>query len=219
MHPNLQSNVSLIRKSLIGSFQLWIKLMFMIVPINLAVKICEEMGLISVLGDFLKPVMIMVGLPGIIGLVWAVTLMTNLWAGALLFVSLAAVEPLTTAQVTVLGIMMLIAHGLPLELRMVQKCGVSLMFSLVLRVASALGLAYLFNLTFVSLDILQTPAKILLDVASGDSQSWANWLVGQLESYGLVLAMLMVLVLFLDYLKYHGLVYRLGQMFALPTFP
>lgn len=214
MHPTLQSHVSLIGKSLTSSFQLWIKLMLMIIPINLTVKICEEIGLISVFGDLLKPVMVMVGLPGIIGLVWAVTLMTNLWAGALLFVSLAAVETLTTAQVTVLGIMMLMAHGLPLELRMVQKCGVSLMFALVLRVVSALGLAYLFNLAFMSLDLLQTPAEILLDVSSGDNHSWANWLVDQLKSYGLVLSMLMVLVLFLDYLKHYGLVYRLGRLFA-----
>lgn len=195
MYIAWQSHVSLMKKSLASSLQLWLKLMLMIIPINLAVKISEEIGLISVLGNLLKPIMVMVGLPGIIGLVWALTLITNLWAGALLFVSLSSGISLTTAQVTILGIMMLMAHGLPLELRMVQKCGVSLVFSLVLRIGSALALAYLFNLAFWSIGILQSPAEILLDLSVGNNPSWGNWIIGQIENYGLVLAMLVILVL------------------------
>ena len=49
-------------------------------------------------------------------------MLTNLYTGILVLVTLPDLS-LTTAQVTVLGCMMLVAHGLPIEARIAQKAG------------------------------------------------------------------------------------------------
>jgi len=82
-----------------------------------------------------------VGLPGSMGLVWATTILTNLYAGVIVYSSLAAAESITVAQITVLGLMMLVAHNLPIELRITQKAGVRLRFMIDLR----FGCAFLFG--------------------------------------------------------------------------
>src|SRR5690606_22648096 len=96
---------NLLSSSILSAFRLWLKILKMMIPISIIVKIMESLGLVTLLGKALTPIMVLVGLPGIMGLVWGITLVTNLWAGALLFVTLAISIKLTTAQVTVLGIL------------------------------------------------------------------------------------------------------------------
>ena len=71
-----------------------------------------------------------VGLPGSMGLVWATTLVANLYTGMAVFISLSSYEPVTFAQTTVIAAM--IACGpqcfLPIELRISQKAGTRLRF-------------------------------------------------------------------------------------------
>ncbi len=107
------------------------------IPIIIAVKILKELGAIEYLALVLGPLMEVVGLPGGMGLVWATAMMTNLYGGMAVFVSLASEYPLTTAQVTVLTSMMLVAHALPVELRIAQKAGARLRAIVLLRVGGA----------------------------------------------------------------------------------
>jgi hypothetical protein len=93
------------------------------IPIIIAVKILQDLGLIAWLALPLAPVMHLVGLPGEMGLVWATALVNNIYGSMIVFVSLAGQHDLTVAQVTVLGVMILIAHGLPVELQIVRKSG------------------------------------------------------------------------------------------------
>jgi hypothetical protein len=211
----MNTNPNFFLLSLKNSISLWVKLLKIMVPISLAVKIAEQYGLITYLGNQLEPVMIFVGLPGILGLVWAVAMMTNLWAGALLFVSLSASLHVTTGQATILGILMLMAHGLPIELRVVQKIGVSFIFSLAIRVLSAIFLAFTFNQLFLALDIYQGPATILLTKAgSSDGGGWFSWVMAEFKSYFFVLAMLTILVTTLDYLKRNQSIQKIEFIFS-----
>jgi hypothetical protein len=79
----------------------------------------------------------LVGLPGSMGLVWATAIVVNIYAGIVVFISLAAANPITVAQTTVLAVMMLVAHNLPIELRIAQKAGVRLRFMALLRMSCA----------------------------------------------------------------------------------
>lgn len=198
----------------LSTFRLWLNIMKLMVPISVMVKIAEMLGVIHFIGDLLEPVMFWVGLPGILGLVWAVTLVTNLWAGALMFVALSGLLDLNTAQITVLGILMLMAHGLPIELRVSQKCGVGLGFAFFLRIGSALILAMGFDQLFTHLHLLQHPAEILFTAGEGSSGGLYAWALQQLESYLFVLVMLFFLVLLLDFLKQFGLMQLLGKVLA-----
>ncbi len=210
----MKSIIGVFTPSFKGAFKLWLKILKIMIPISIIVKIMEAIGLITVFGKLLEPIMVFVGLPGLMGLVWAITIATNLWAGALLFVSLASLTAMSMAQVTILGILMLMAHGLPLEIRMVQKCGVGAIFSLILRIFSALSLAYAFNYIFLAFNLFQTPANIVLGSSSNSGNNLFDWALHQGKSYIFVLIMLLGLVLLLDLLKKYGLMHKLGMVFA-----
>lgn len=198
------------KNSLLKTFHLWIGVMKLMIPIAIAVKILEEIGAINHLGELLEPLMVSVGLPGVLGLVWAVTMITNLWTGALVFVTIVSGMEITTAEVTILGIMMLFSHGLPLEIRMAQKCGVSAIFSIILRLGSSIVVAYLFNWVFTTYSIFQKPAEIYIAHSGLSESTYSDWIISQIESYITVFCMLFTLTLILDLLKHFGLIHKLG---------
>ena len=202
------------KKSSIKTFYLWIDVMKLMIPIAIIVKLLEGTGAINYLGELLEPLMLSVGLPGVLGLVWAVTMLTNLWTGALVFVTLISGMEITSAEATILGIMMLFSHGLPLEIRMAQKCGVSAIFSISLRLGSSIIVAYLFNWIFTSYSILQEPANIYILKESLSEPTHFDWILQQIKSYIIVLAMLLILTLTLDILKKFGLVHKVGTILS-----
>ena len=93
------------------------------IPMIIVVKILKEMGAIDILGQWLAPVMGIVGLPGSMGLVWAATLVAGFFPGIIIFADLAARQMLTVGQGTVLTSMMLLAPARPDELPMSNKAG------------------------------------------------------------------------------------------------
>ena len=54
-------------------------LLKIMIPISIIVKILSEFGIITIIGDYLSPAMNVVGLPGDFGLVWATTMITNIF--------------------------------------------------------------------------------------------------------------------------------------------
>lgn len=55
------------------------------IPMIILVKILKEMGAIDILGQWLAPVMGIVGLPGSMGLVWAATMVAGFFPGMIIF--------------------------------------------------------------------------------------------------------------------------------------
>ncbi len=129
--------VEFTRKLFAEAFQISWFLFRIMIPIVIIVKVAQEFGLVATLGGALSPAMHVVGLPGTMGLVWATTMLTNLYGGVIIFSSLGLGHTVTVAQTTVLAVMMLVAHNLPIELRIAQKAGVRLRYMAVLRVAGA----------------------------------------------------------------------------------
>ncbi len=119
-----------------------------IVPIAIGVRLLELLGAIDLLGRLLAPLMALVGLPGSMGLVWATTLVTNLYGGMVVFAGVAPGAGLTVAQVTVLATMMLIAHAIPVEASIAQQAGTRFRTMAALRVAGALLAGMLLNLGY-----------------------------------------------------------------------
>ena len=89
------------------------------------VKLLEETGSTEYLAWLLSPLMSLVGLPDSMGLVWATAMLSNIYAGMVVFFSVSAGESLSVAQVTVLGTMILVAHALPIEGAVAKMAGVS----------------------------------------------------------------------------------------------
>jgi len=144
----------------------------------------------------------LVGLPGEMGLVWATALLTNLYAAMVVFVNLLGDldQPITVAQTTVLTTMLLVAHGMPVELRICQKAGPRIRVMMLVRIAGALVLGWLLCRVYAigdwaSLGAANTP----LWEGGAPDPNWSEWAIGQcwlmLKIAVIILALLTVMKL------------------------
>ncbi|EXJ11433.1 hypothetical protein [Nitrincola nitratireducens] len=102
----------------------------------IVIKVLEKLGGIELLSQWLSPVMSLVGLPSEMGLVWATTLVTNMYAGLVIFMSIDT--NLTVAQVSILGTLMLLAHSLSIEVAVAKQAGVGIVMTLIIRIGGLL---------------------------------------------------------------------------------
>lgn len=164
------------------------------VPVILAVKLLKELGCIAWLALPLEPVMELVGLPAQTGLVWATSMVMNLYSGVVVYAALLPeMAPVSVAQVTVLATIMLIAHNLPVELRISQRCGLSLVGQLLLRVAGALACGMLLHLFLQGFGLLQQESSMLFTPAE-DTKGLGSWALGQLRNLAAIYLIVLALM-------------------------
>ncbi len=166
------------------------------IPVVIVVKILDELGAVRYIAAALKPLMSLAGLPGDMGIVWATTLLTNLYGGIIAFVTLAPQTPLTVAQITTLASMLLVAHALPIELRVAQKAGVRPLAMGLFRFGGALVLGSLLHLIYSHTGWLQHEHTLLWQPAPVDASlsAWAWDQVVNLASMFLVILAMMTLM-------------------------
>ena len=181
----------------------WVLLKVM-VPALVVVKLLQEWGAIDGLGVLLSPVMAMVGLPALMGVVWATTLLTNVFTGVVIFLQIAGDMSLTVEQVTVLGTIMLIGHSLPVEGAVARRAGVPWWVTIALRVGGALLLGGILHIIYSRFDLYQMPARIVWQFASTDN-SLESWAIVQLNTLALIFFIIFALIVFLKMLSALGL--------------
>ena len=175
------------------------------IPIIIIVKIIQELGGIKYIAMALEPMMDLVGLPASMGLVWATTMISNIYAGMIIFISIANQESLTVAQVTILASMMLLAHALPIEVRIAQKAGVRVIFTLLLRIGGALLLGFILHKIYSSGDYLSQNNVPLWKPPQITDGGLLTWVINQLKMLFQVFVIIGVLVSFLKLLKLSGI--------------
>jgi hypothetical protein len=186
------------------ALKLSLDLFKIMVPIIIGIKFFQELGLIPYLAVPLNPFMKLVGLPPEMGLVWATAMLNNLYGAVAVFLSLATDITVTTAQATVLCTMMLVAHTLPIELKIAQASGPRLMFQAATRLGSALMLGWILHAVYSGFDLLQGPAAILLkpeDRPGASSDSLLSWALGQARNLLSIFIIILVLFFLIRILK------------------
>jgi len=173
----------------------------LMIPIIIAVKVLEELGAIPLLSRLLEPLMTLVGLPPSMGLVWTANLLSNLYAGMLVFYQLAPQQPLSVAQVTVLCGMMLVAHSLPVEVRIAQKAGLRLLVALGIRLGGALLFGILLHQLYRWGGWLQQPVQLTWTPPPLDP-GWTGWIQGQLQGLALIVLIISTLISLLRLLRW-----------------
>ena len=162
------------------------------IPIIIAVKIMQELGLIAWLALPLAPVMHVVGLPPEMGLVWATAMINNIYGSMIVFVSLAGQHDLSVAQVTVLCTMILVAHGLPVELQIARKSGPRIGFQALLRIGGALLLGWLLSRIYAWGGWLQD-ANVILWQPQPESEGLLAWGLGQVRNLAMIFVIIVAL--------------------------
>lgn len=194
----------IIRESFSSTYNVSKLLFKIIIPISIIMKIISDLGLISYLGRFLSPLMSIVGLPGSYGLVWATAICTNLYAAMLVFSKIIINEPVTAAQVTILGMMILVAHGLPIETIVARKSGIRLRVSILIRIGFAVIYGILLNLIFTSFNLFQKAPKIIWYPENRETGISA-WALTEIKNYFTIILIIFTLLLIMNILKASGL--------------
>lgn len=189
----------------------WFLLARLLVPITIVTKLLSDAGAVRYLAVPLEPLMAAVGLPASMGLVLATGMLTNLYAAMVVFSELAPGESLTVAQVSVLAVMMLAAHSLPVELRIAQKAGARLRSILLIRLAGAAAFGAVVHLCAEWSGWGQTANRALWHpepVAPG----WLPWAQSQAHTLVGIFGIVLVLIVGMDVLKRLGITDFLTRM-------
>ncbi len=193
------------------STKLYWDLLKIMLPVMLIVRIGVEFGLIEQIGRIFSPLMGLIGLPAEMGLVWAASAIIGVYGAAIVLFGLMPDFPLTIAQMTILGSIILMCHSLPIEQRIVQKAGVSFTLSTIFRLIATFLYAWILYKIYDGLEILQEIAVInWLPEASDDS--WSSWIqestITLFWIFWIILALLFLLRL-MDILKITKLLTRM----------
>lgn len=181
------------------------------IPILIAIKILEELGIIVWFSNLVAPVMYLVGLPGEASLVWVTALFTSIYGGLLVFFTSSLPEILTVSQVTVLAGLMLIGHGILIEGSIAKRIGMTWKLSLLLRIGVALLYGMLLNLLYQTGDWLQYNERTIVPIFPAHND-WQDWLLVQLNSLWmifLIIAGLLTLLRILRALQIESLLEKL----------
>ncbi|RAW06949.1 hypothetical protein DKQ62_11165 [Halomonas elongata] len=182
----------------------YVSLLKVMVPALLVVKGLEWLGAIDWLGEMLSPLMNWLGLPDAMGLVWAAALLTNIFTGLVVFFEVAGDMSLSVAQVTVLGVLMLVGHSLPVEGAVAKRAGVPWWVTVALRLGGALVLGGILHWVYSTGGLLQETAEIAWRPTAAPEGVLA-WGVAQLQTLSLIYLIILGLMVLLAVLRHLGL--------------
>jgi len=160
--------------------QAYTSLLKVMVPAIIAVKILDMLGFTWYLGQLLAPVMQLIGLPEQMGLVWATAILTNVYTAMVVFVDVSGSMQLTVAQVSVVGVLILLSHSIPIEGAVAKMVGVRWRITFALKIGGGLCMAAMVNWLYESLDYQQQAATLLWSNAAQDL-TLQQWAVEQLK--------------------------------------
>src|SRR5690606_27549195 len=125
------------------------------------------------------------GLPACMVIVRETAELTSIYTALAIFADLSPTIPLTVAQVSVLGTLILLAHSLPVEGAVAKATGVAWPATLLIRLGGALVLGSALNLFYSATGALQEPAAMLWRPDVHDPSLLA-WALGQIRALVMV---------------------------------
>lgn len=175
------------------------------VPIVVVVECLSRLGVVEAISPVFAPVMGMLGLPSELGLAFLMTLMVGLWGGLPLLFVLVPVETLSVADVTVFSSLILIAHALPVEQKIISQVGPRFAATTVLRLLGGLLYAFFVHCILSTMGWLQEPVQPSW-VPLSETQSWFGFFTGLGEAMMWMAVILVALFWGLELLKQLGLI-------------
>lgn len=173
------------------------------VPAVLVVKVLQELGATAYLAAVLSPMMQLLGLPSEFGLVWAASILTNIYGAMVVFYQLSAGMSYSVAEVSTLSMLVLVAHALPIEGAVAKALGVSWRLTLLMRI----GGGYLFGLLvywLASVGSWGEEQSVVLWSPTPAGEGWLAWFQAQMEMLVGILLILSLLMAFLRFLRVIG---------------
>ncbi|GAB7024395.1 nucleoside recognition domain-containing protein [Salidesulfovibrio brasiliensis] len=208
----LEKTLEFVRSILRDAVMTAIDLYKVMVPILIGVKLLQEFDLIRYVAMPIKPLMAVVGLPAEAGLVWAFAMVNNIYTALVVAISLWPDMVLTQAQATVLGVLMLVAHAVPLEAAVARKSGPKVMFQSVIRIVGALVLGWALHAAYSASGVLTEPAVMLVEATRKADPTIMQWAWGELKNLGYIFLIILTLMVMMRLLSAIGVIDLLNRL-------
>jgi hypothetical protein len=173
------------------------------VPIAIAAEVLSRIGAIEAVTPLFAPVMSYVGLPPELGLAWLTGMLVGIWGAVPLIFTLVPMSSLSVADVTVFSALLLFAHGLPTEQKIIQQAGPGMAVTTLLRIAGGLIYAFLLHCLFEATGWLSSPVNPAW-IPMSAAPDWTVFLLGLAETMVTMLIILVILSWGLEILKATG---------------
>ena len=195
------------KKILVNIFQettkiFWI-LFKVILPVIIVIRALELIGVIPFLAKFLEPLTSFIGIDGSLGLVWMAAILVNIYAGLAAFASLQAIFDYSVAETTILGLIILIAHSLPIEVAIAKKSRISWIFNLSFRFINAIVAGKILNLIFTKYELFNEPNQSVLQVPN-ELVSNFEWATLQIQNFFIIFLIIFFIISTINILKALG---------------
>lgn len=195
------------KKILVNIFQettkiFWI-LFKVILPVVIVIRALELIGAIPFLAKFLEPLTSFIGIDGSLGLVWMAAILVNIYAGLAAFASLQAIFDYSVAETTILGLIILIAHSLPIEVAIAKKSRISWIFNLSFRFINAIVAGKILNLIFTKYELFNEPNQSVLQVPN-ELVSNFEWATLQIQNFFIIFLIIFFIISTINVLKALG---------------
>ena len=181
----------------------WI-LFKVILPVVVIIRFLELMDAIPYLAKFLEPLTSFIGIDGSLGLVWMAAILVNIYAGMAAFASLQAIFDYSVAETTILGLIILIAHSLPIEVAIARQSRVSAIFNLLFRFINAIVAGKILNLIFIKYDLFNEKNISFLK-APNTTVSNIDWAILQVQNFLIIFIIIFSIITTINILKYLGI--------------
>lgn len=162
------------------------------------------MGAIPYLAKFLDPLTGFIGIDGSLGIVWMAAILVNIYAGMAAFASLQAIFDYSVAETTILGLIILIAHSLPIEVAIARQSRVSAVFNLLFRFINAVIAGKILNIIFVKYDLFSENNISLLKIPN-TTVSNLDWAILQFQNFFIIFIIIFSIITTINFLKYLGI--------------
>lgn len=198
--------ISILKESIAPSLKTSAWLLRLMLPISLTVQLLQYYGVIAWLATWLNPVFAGLGLPGASAIAFLTSACVTTYAGLAVMLSMT----LTMRQATIIAIMALICHALPMESAVVKKVGSKPLRMALLRISAAFIAAIYLNLVlpdmpsaFGGADTLAAPQSV--------TEVLQAWALSSLKMSAMIVCLIYALMVI------QRLMDRLGLMRKLTT--
>lgn len=204
--------IILYRKSL-ATLEVYWDLVRIIVPVTIVTHMLQELGAIRAVAPAFEPLMTLVGLPPELAFAWLTGLLLGIWGAVVVVFALVPVSELTTADMTVFSALMLVAHAIPIEQRIIQRAGPSFLATSALRIGGGLVFAALLHQTFAATGWLATPLNPTW-IPVNQGTGWIAFAFSTLKTLATMLVVLLALSWTIEILKLVGILGWLNRGMA-----
>ena len=183
-------------------------LLKLMIPISLSVALLQHWGVLAWIAGYLNPLFSLLGLPGESAILFISGAAAGTYAGVAAMMSVH----LTLRQATIVGIMILICHALPMECTVNHKTGSNFLRMGLLRIFMAFMAAVCLN--WLLPEMSQSYLYIGAAAESSLAEVLQTWAVSQLKMAVLVFLIIYVLMVLQSMIQLYSLLDPLSRFLS-----